>query len=180
MTPALRAFRSSDVAFLDRLGTDPDALGPFEWLGFTDASARRRRLELDGYVGADSTALAVVLPDDDTVVGIASWKSRDRGVPPGVCYEIGCALVAEHRGRGLGTAAQRLLVDYLFDYTTVHRLEALTDARNVAEQRVLERLGFRREGHLRERSFLHGTYTDVLIYGLLRREARPQPSVDPI
>jgi GNAT superfamily N-acetyltransferase len=95
----LRAFREGDLEFLDRLDSEPAALGVFEWFGFRDPGP-----------------------------GVA-------GGSPGSCYEIGAALLPEHRGRGLGTAAQRLLVDHLFRFTTVHRLEAGTDAGNVAEQK---------------------------------------------
>jgi len=130
---ALRAFCEDDLGFLDRLCSDPQALGPFEWAGFGDVRARRRRWEQDGYVGPDSTALAVVLADG-TLAGIASWKARIRSDPDrGICYEIGLALLPEHRGHGLGTAAQQLLVDYLLKSTTVHRLEAFTDSENIAE-----------------------------------------------
>jgi RimJ/RimL family protein N-acetyltransferase len=71
------------------------------------------------------------------------------GGPEGGCLEIGVLLFPEHRGRGVGTAAQRLLVEYLFATTLVNRLQAVTDLENLAEQRVLERIGFRREGVLR-------------------------------
>jgi [ribosomal protein S5]-alanine N-acetyltransferase len=47
----LRAFREEDREFLDRLDTDPAALGPFEWFGFRDVRTRRRRWEHDGFVG---------------------------------------------------------------------------------------------------------------------------------
>jgi [ribosomal protein S5]-alanine N-acetyltransferase len=124
----LRAFREEDLGFLDRLDTDPAALGAFEWFGFRDVRTWRRRWEQDGFVGPDSTALAVVAADG-TLIGTASWKPVSRGGSPGVCYEIGLALLPEYRGHGLGTAAQRLLVDYLFRFTTVHRLEAGTDAK---------------------------------------------------
>ncbi len=67
----LRAFCEDDLGFLDRLCTDPKALGPFEWAGFGDVRARRRRWEQDGFIGTDSAALAVVLADG-TVAGIAS------------------------------------------------------------------------------------------------------------
>jgi RimJ/RimL family protein N-acetyltransferase len=170
---ALRAFREDDLPFLDRLCTDPDALGEFEWPGFVDVRARRRRWEKDGYIGAESTALAVVLPDG-TVAGIASWQPHNRGGSPGACYEIGLALLPEYRDRGLGTAAQRLLVRHLFGYTTAHRLEALTNTRNVAEQKVLERLGFHREGVLRGIVFGNGAWQDNVIYSLLRHEALGQ------
>jgi [ribosomal protein S5]-alanine N-acetyltransferase len=165
---ALRAFREKDLPFLERINTDPDAVGPFVWSGFKDARARCRRWEKDGYVSADSAALAVVLADE--TVGIASWEANNRGGPPGGCYEIGLALLPEHRSRGIGTAAQRLLVDYLFKFTIAHRLEAQADAENVAEQKALERIGFRQEGLLRGVRFRHGIWRDMVIYGLLRHE----------
>ena len=164
----LRAFREEDLEFLDRLCADPAALGAFEWFGFREVRSWRRRWEQDGFVGLDSTALAVVAADG-TLIGIASWKAIGRG-SPGVCFEIGLALLPEYRGQGLGTAAQRLLVDHLFRFTTAHRLEAGTDAENLAEQKALERIGFTREGVLREVAFRDGTWRDTLIYGLLRQD----------
>lgn len=163
----LRAFVAEDLEFLDRLSTDPSALGPFEWVGIGDPRARRRRWERDGFVGADSTAVAVVLADG-TLAGIASWKATDRTPSPGACLEIGLALLPEHRGHGLGTAAQRLVVDYLFRFTTVHRLEAFTEVENVAEQKALERVGFVREGVMREVFFRDGAWRDTVVYALLR------------
>jgi RimJ/RimL family protein N-acetyltransferase len=167
---ALRPFTGNDLAFIDRLDHDPDALGPFEWPGFTDTRARRRRWETDGFVGTTSTALAVIGPND-VVVGIASWEARPRGRPVCGCYEIGLALLPEHRGRGWGTAAQIMLVQYLFRHTLVHRLEALTEAENLVEQTVLQRIGFQREGVLRAVRFRGGCWRDMVIYSLLRDES---------
>jgi [ribosomal protein S5]-alanine N-acetyltransferase len=163
----LRAFQEEDLGFLDRLDSDPAALGAFEWFGFRDVRSRRRRWERDGFVGPDSTALAVVA-GDGRVIGTVSWKEVHRGGSPGTCFEIGAALLPEHRGRGLGTAAQRLLVDHLFRFTTVHRLEAGTDADNRAEQKALERVGFTREGVLRQVAFRDGAWRDCVLYSLLR------------
>lgn len=169
----LRAFVEADLPFLDRLGNDPDALGEFEWPGFTDPRSRRRRWEEDGYISGASAAVAVVGPDD-AAVGMATWKAC--GFPVGVTYEIGIGIMPEHRGQGLGTAAQRLLVRYLFGHTTANRLEALTNDANVGEQKALERLGFAKEGLMPGRSFLHGKYVGVVIYGLLRADYRAEAS----
>jgi len=165
----LRAFTEDDLPFLDRLCTDIDALGAHEWPGFVDVRTRRKRWEEDGYIGARSAVLAVVLPDDDTVAGIVSWRA---GRPDGanLVREIGCGLLPEHRGKGLGTRAQRLLVAHLFGYTRVERLEAITDSANVGEQKSLQRIGFQLEGVLRHRNFQHGTWRDHQIYALLRDE----------
>jgi [ribosomal protein S5]-alanine N-acetyltransferase len=163
----LRAFREEDLGFLDRLEMDPTALGGFEWFGFTNARKWRKRWEQDGLITPESTSLAVV-SSDGTVIGITSWKAVHRGGSPGSCFEIGAALLPEHRGHGLGTATQRLLVDYLFRFTTVHRLEAGTDVDNLAEQKALERIGFTREGVLRQVAFRDGAWRDAVIYALLR------------
>jgi ribosomal-protein-alanine N-acetyltransferase len=163
----LRAFQEEDLGFLDRLDVDPAALGDFEWFGFRDARSRRRRWDRDGFVAPDSTALAVVA-GGGAVIGLVSWKAVHRGGSPGTCFEIGAALLPEHRGRGLGTEAQRLLVDHLFRFTTVHRLEAGTDAGNLAEQKALERIGFTREGVLRHVAFRDGAWRDCVLYSLLR------------
>jgi RimJ/RimL family protein N-acetyltransferase len=170
----LRAFREEDLQFLDRLCTDPEAVGEFEWIGFIDPNIRRRRWEKDGYVSPELTALAIAYADD-TPAGLVTYRPTQRRGPTGVCFEIGIALLPEHRGRGLGTAAQRLLVDYLFDYTTAYRLEALTDDENIAEQKALERVGFRREGVLRGSHFHRGTWRNHVVYALIRSDPRPRP-----
>lgn len=166
----LRAFTADDLEFLDRLDSDPAALGPFEWQGFSDARGRRRLWQENGLVGPEATCLAIVL-GDGTVPGIVTWRTVKRGGPSGVCLEIGVALLPEHRGRGVGTVAHRLLVDHLFGYTTVHRLEALTDVENLAEQRVLEVLGFQPEGVIREPVWQAGRWRDLVMYSRLRSDA---------
>ncbi len=163
---SLRAFLEADLDFLDRLCTDPDALGTFGWHGFVNPNSCRQRWEKDGYVGEESTALAVVV--DGEVAGLVSWRPLDYAGPKGVCLEVGVALLPEHRGNGLGPETHRVLVDHLFRYTTVHRLEARVEAENTAEGRTLERLGFQRDGVLREASRRDGAWRDVVTYGLLR------------
>jgi ribosomal-protein-alanine N-acetyltransferase len=166
---SLRAFLDADLVVLDRLCTDPDALGAFEWHGFMDPKIRRRRFEKDSYVGEDSTALAVVV--DGEVGGLVSWRTLDYSGPKGTCLEVGVGLLPEYRGRGLGAEAHRVLVDHLFRYTLAHRLEARVEAGNAAEERTLEKVGFGREGELREVCWRDGAWRDAVIYGLLRTDA---------
>ena len=109
----LRPIEEADLDLLSQLDTDPAASQPFEWPGFRDPGARRRRWEQHGWIGRDSTHLAVALPDG-TLAGIVSWRTVKAGGPEGGCLEIGALLFPEHRGRRLGTAAQRLLVEYLY------------------------------------------------------------------
>ena len=62
---------------------------------------------------------------------------------------------------------------YLFGRRGKHRITASCDPRNAASAAVLERLGMRREGHLRESTWAKGEWTDDLLYGLLRHEWEP-------
>jgi RimJ/RimL family protein N-acetyltransferase len=107
--------------------------------------------------------LAVV--SDDDVAGWVSFKPTTFGN-----LEIGVALFPSFRGRGIGTEAQRLLVDHLFATTRAHRLQARTEVDNIAEQRALERVGFTREGVQRGTGFRAGAWRDGVTYSILRSE----------
>ena len=166
-TVRLRPIEEADLDMLRRFDTDPSSRGPHLSSGFRSPQARRRRWEEDGWLGADSGQLAVALPDG-ALAGIVAWRSIPTGGPEAGCLEIGILLFPEHRGRGLGTAAQRLLADYLFATTLANRLQAVTNLENLAEQKALERAGFRREGVLRGLAFDGGRWHDGVLYARLR------------
>lgn len=86
--------------------------------------------------------------------------------------EVGFALRRTAWGKGIATAALDALIDFSFRTLDLHRLEADVDPRNDRSLRVLERQGFRREGHLRERWHHLGEIHDGIFLGLLRREWR--------
>ena len=79
-------------------------------------------------------------------------------------------ITAAARGQGIGSQAQRLIAEYLFEQTLVHRIEASTDVTNIAEQRALERAGFTREGILRGAQFRLGQWHDMVSYSKLRTD----------
>jgi RimJ/RimL family protein N-acetyltransferase len=57
-----------------------------------------------------------------------------------------------------------------FDTLDLNRVQSETDTRNTASNRVLEKLGFLREGRLREDCIVDGEVSDSFVYGLLRRD----------
>ena len=83
---------------------------------------------------------------------------------------MGITLLPGARGQGVGTEAQRQLVRYLFAHTLVMRIEADTEAENIAEQRALEKAGFTREGVLRSVAYRDGQWRDGVRYSILRGE----------
>ena len=62
------------------------------------------------------------------------------------------------------------LLDYGFTELDLNRIEADTDARNERSARLLERLGFLKEGLFRERCIVNDEISDSAMYGLLRRD----------
>lgn len=171
----LRPFDEADLVICDRSVTDPDFGGPFEWIGFGSAHDYRRRWHDDRLLGASPYNLIVAATADHAAVGWVNWRDTDRAGPG--AWEIGVLIVPDMRGRGAGTAAHSLLVEYLFATTTTHCIWAGTEVDNIAEQRALERCGFRQEGRLRGHYFRDGHWRDSLIYGLTRDDnpKRPRP-----
>jgi aminoglycoside 6'-N-acetyltransferase len=84
--------------------------------------------------------------------------------------EIGYTLVPSERGKGYGAEALEIMVDYLFLSRDIMRIQAQTDQRNIASQKVLEKAGFKKEGTLRKNFFMRGEWTDDYIYSILREE----------
>jgi RimJ/RimL family protein N-acetyltransferase len=84
--------------------------------------------------------------------------------------ELGYGLAPSERGKGYCTEAAQLMVDYLFLSKDITRIQATTHTKNVASQKVLEKVGFKREGTLRKPYLLRGEWTDMFIFSILREE----------
>jgi ribosomal-protein-alanine N-acetyltransferase len=89
--------------------------------------------------------------------------------------ELGYALNGAYWGQGYMVEALTALLDLAFGPLGFNRLEADIDPRNTPSARSVERLGFRREGHLRQRWIVAGEMSDSWLYGLLADEWRLQP-----
>ena len=90
--------------------------------------------------------------------------------PVGELLEIGYTLIPSERNKGYCTEAVKIIVDYLFLSRDIVRIQAGTNPRNVASQRVLEKAGFRKEGLVRKSVFVRGKWEDGLLYSILREE----------
>ncbi|MGD9099541.1 MAG: GNAT family protein [Anaerolineae bacterium] len=116
--------------------------------------------------------LAIELKEERKVIGFLGFIHREHQQG-----EIGYALGVDYRGRGLATEAAEALVAYAFDALGLHKIQADTSSANPGAWRLMERLGMRREGRLREVECSDGAWTDRLLYGILADEwqARQEP-----
>ena len=83
---------------------------------------------------------------------------------------VGCTIARSYWRNGYGLEATRRLLDYLFGELDLHRVIAITDVENTASFSVLERLGFRREGHFVENHMFKGHWASEFYYAMLKSE----------
>lgn len=88
----------------------------------------------------------------------------------GELLEIGYALMPSERRKGYCTEAVDIMVDYLFLSKDIVRIQAHTDVRNVASQKLLEKVGFKKEGTVRKSIFIRGEWRDCYLFSILREE----------
>lgn len=104
---------------------------------------------------------------DSQLVGIASIQNINRMM---LTAEIGYGISPEFRGKGLVTVAVQSMTKNAFESTKLRKLIALVHDQNVASQRVLEKVGYKKEGLLREHFLINGEPANEIIYGILRDE----------
>jgi len=110
----------------------------------------------------------IIEKKDGTKIGTISYFNMLS--PVGKLLEIGYALMPSERGKGYCTEAAQLMVDYLFLTRETRRVQALTLVKNVASQRVLGRVGFKKEGILRKCFYIRGKWSDFAVFSILREE----------
>lgn len=131
------------------------------------ALAQTRAYVAEGVADASWRGWTVFLKDADRAIGTLAATESRRGV-----FEIGYLLARRHWGRGYAREAVSWLLDLLFADGTCRRVWADTDPDNDRSNRLLEELGFRREGQLRAEWETHIGVRDSVIWGLLREEWR--------
>lgn len=158
----LRPVERDDADFLQRGWTDPAIRVQFG-VGYPRNRAQIEARIEQAIEGGDSITLFACL--DSEPIGVVTAKDFDQIRP-----ELACWVVPEHHGKGYGTEANSLFIDYLFETFEKRGLMARAYASNEPSCTVLEKLGFTREGTLREHRFVEGEYVDAVLYGLLREE----------
>jgi len=165
----LREFRDGDSAALYTIYSDPAVMRYWSypaWTAHDQADAYLSRVR-DAVVSEGVLAWAIANRDDDMLIGTMTVLHIDSA---NARAELGYALASAPWGHGYAQEALRIALAFAFDAMQLRRIEADVDPRNQPSCRLLERIGFVREGLLRERWLVAGQLQDSAIYGLLRGE----------
>ncbi len=162
----LRPLVEADIPALFAIFSDPEVMRYWSSPPWSElVQAHKRLLDIqEGYRTGDYLQLGIERRSDHALIGtctLFSFHTASRRA------ELGYALGRPYWGAGYMHEALTALVAYAFDTLHLHRLEADIDPRNTASARALERLGFQREGLLRERWIVNDEITDTAWYGLL-------------
>jgi RimJ/RimL family protein N-acetyltransferase len=176
----LREFKPSDWPDILAYQSDPLYLRYYAWAdrtpeavqdfvqGFLAQQQERPRLKFQ---------LAVVLQSSQQLIGNCGIRMKSADAHEG---DVGYELSSKHWGHGYATEAARAMVAFGFTELKLHRIWSWCVAENVGSVHVLQKLGMRQEGRLRENEYFKGRYWDTLMFGMLDYEWKShQPAADP-
>jgi RimJ/RimL family protein N-acetyltransferase len=156
----LRVIEREDLPLLAEWSNNPGYLGQFVWLPQQSRTEWEKRYDA---LTADTKWFLVEKKDGTKIGTMFHWLIEN-------LMEISCVLTSNERGKGYGAEATKLLVDYLFLSRDLIRIQAHTDARNLVSQKVLEKVGFKKEGIIRKSVFAKGEWRDRTLFSILREE----------
>lgn len=164
----LRPLTPDDAADLYAVFSDPTVVRYWSTDPWTSMASAETAIghALEAYRDGSDVRFGVELAESGVLIGTVNlhhFFGQNRRC------EIGYALGSAWWGKGYATEGLSAALDYGFHELRLNRVEADIDPRNDASATVLERLGFRKEGYMPERWFVHGQMADTVNYGLLKR-----------
>ncbi|MHB8383808.1 MAG: GNAT family N-acetyltransferase [Candidatus Binataceae bacterium] len=171
----LREFEPSDFNSVHRYASDPRVVEHLSWGPNSEGDTRRFIEKAMRQRAADPRCdyeLAVLSRSTGGIIGGCALYAAGR--PENATCEIGYCFIPAVWGQGYGTEAVAALVSFGFLEAGLHRIFATIDVDNPASIRLVEGLGFRREGQMRADALIRGTWRDSLIYALLESELQPR------
>ena len=167
----LRPVVPTDAPALFAIFSDPEVMRYWSWPPFTALEQADSLAREIGDLWQARTLLqwGITRRERDGIIGtvtLGSWDRRHRRA------ELGYALARAHHGNGYAREAVAGALTFGFGPMDLHRVGADTEPRNARSIRLLERLGFRREGLQRQSYFHMGEWQDAALYGLLVEDWR--------
>ncbi|GLQ88321.1 GNAT family N-acetyltransferase [Dyella flagellata] len=165
----LRPLRKEDASAFFEMWSDPETVRYFSFPPMQDIEQAHARItdKLQSSSNGHSVTCVIESRDTGEVIG-------DCGLFNGVSLsrraEIGYCLGRKYWGKGYMAEAADALIEHGFKQAGLHRIEADIDPRNLPSIQLIERLGFRREGYLRERWLIGGEVADTVLYGLIQSD----------
>ncbi|MDX1520590.1 MAG: GNAT family protein [Anaerolineae bacterium] len=168
----LREFIETDWRAVYAYHTDPRYLRYYPWTTRTETEVQTFVQRFITWQAEDPRSrfqFAIVLTAGQQLIGTCGLRMNQ---PGGWEADFGYEIAPDHWGHGYATEAAAAMLAYGFETLQLHRISASVIADNTASIRVLEKLGLRHEGTLRQNQWMKGRWWDTLIYAILQPEWR--------
>ncbi|MCW3174002.1 GNAT family N-acetyltransferase [Shewanella subflava] len=161
----IRAFKEDDLMAFATYRNDPNVAKYQSWTDYPLVDAQQLFQQTDyrqfALVGK-WYQMAICDKNTDAIIGdIALHFVDDNQV------EVGYTVAPLQQGKAVASEALICVLHYLFDVLERHRVIAITDCLNIASIGVLEKIGFRREGHFIQHTMFKGQWCDEYQYAML-------------
>jgi RimJ/RimL family protein N-acetyltransferase len=166
----IRNLRLADLPPFHEYRSNPEVMRYQGFDTFTKQEAedfiKDQRNRLFGKPG-EWVQFGLELKKSGAIIGDCAIRYKDTEKRIG---EIGITMSHLEQGKGFATEVMKCIMTYLFDEKGIHRIEEIVDAENIASIRLLQSLGFRKEGHFIENIFFKGKWGSEFQYAMLKRE----------
>jgi ribosomal-protein-alanine N-acetyltransferase len=132
-----------------------------------DDSINFLKLVIKKYENNEPSDWGIIYKENSKLIGTCGYVSLDKA---NYSAEIGYALSREYWGKGLMTEVVKEVIKFGFEKMNLNRIYARCFVKNIGSQKVLEKVGMKFEGILREQVLIKGTFRDMKIYSILRKE----------
>ena len=166
---SLRRYAASDLDPIYEIHADPQVMRYLGGVAMLDLREAKKFIakSLGDLRKGQSIEWGIARRSDNRLIGTLTFFNLDACAHRA---EIGFSLGRAHWGMGYMHEALQAALGYGFNELDFRRIEADTDPGNLSAIRLLERVGFHKEGYLRERWVVPDQTQDALFYGLLKRE----------
>jgi len=164
----LRPITDTDTAALFHHFSNDTVTRYMDIPSFSDISEASQIIHLFHENLAKGTGMrwAITIPGHPELVGTCGLHNLNKAHYKG---EVGYDLHPDYWGKGIMTNAIHEVLLYAFDQLQLNRVEAFVDPANTSSSNLLRRVGFEKEGMLRDAFFEKGQFVDAELYSILKR-----------
>lgn len=166
----LREIQLTDAERIYNLLSNDDVIKHDTFEKFTCVEDAEELIDLFGeaYLQKKAIFWGISLKTDDQLIGFCKSEIEI----PKIRADFGYNLMPAYWNKGIMTEALNAVVDFTFTRLNVNRIEAAVSTKNEASLKVLEKVGFMKEGILRERSYWKGQSHDMVMLSLLKKDVQ--------
>lgn len=145
-----------------------------KWMGWVDNNVKDInntkdfiKNSLNNFINSDGYPEAIGIIYKNKIIGVIGFNHVDKRNKYAI---IGYWLGEKFQGKGIMTKTTKTLINIAFNELKLNRIEIRVASENIKSRKIPERLGFQKEGEIRETEYLYGKYVNHIIYGILAKD----------